>query len=336
MKKIILITGGTGYIGSHGVVAFEEAGYKTVIIDNLYNSSKETLDGIEKIIGYTPDFYEVDLRDKEKLQEIFEKYDFDGVLHFAGLKSPFESQSQSILYFQNNLSGSLNLFECMEQFGVKNIVFSSSANTYCTSNIPPILEEAPQSTTNPYGTTKLLIEKILKDLSQFSSFRVVSLRYFNPIWAHSSWFLWEKIDSTPNNLLPYILKVALWEIDSVKVFWDDYDTIDGTGIRDYIDVVDLIDWHVKAYQFLEWNQQESGIFFESINLWTGKWTSVLEMIQSCESVAKKCIKYRVESRREWDIPVSFCSPKKAKNLFWWEAKTSIEESIKNSLRFYEK
>jgi len=258
-KKNILITGWTGYIGSHWVVAFEQAGYKTVIVDNLVNSTLDALDWIEKILGYRPDFFDIDLRDKDKLEEVFKKYDFDWVIHFAGLKAVWESCEKPLKYFDNNIVWSIKLFECMEKYSVKNIIFSSSATVYKS----PFLishhgrEETTRwfnesdvtwNTTNPYWTTKFLLEQILIDLSKFSGFNVINLRYFNPVWAHKSWFLWEDPEWIPNNLLPFIMKVASWELDELKVFGDDYETIDGTWVRDYIDVVDLIDGHLKSYE----------------------------------------------------------------------------------------
>lgn len=334
-EKIILVTWWTGYIGSHWVIAFEQAWYKTVIVDNLCNSSIETLDWIEKILGYKPDFFEVDLRNKDKLEEVFKKYNFDWVIHFAWLKAPFESQDQAILYFQNNISGSINLFELMEKYNVKNIVFSSSANTYATSNIPPIKEDNLQSSTNPYGTSKLLIEKILSDLSKFVWFNVINLRYFNPIWAHKSWFLWELPEGKPNNLFPFIFKVLTWELSELKIFWWDYKTFDGTWVRDYIDVIDLIDAHVLAYKKLN-NLNDKFWFNQNYNVWTWNWISVLEAIKNVEKVVWKKIKYSIVDRRKWDIPVSFCNTDKIKEELMWNNKISLEESIKNSWKFYTK
>lgn len=329
MKKTILITWWTGYIGSHAVVAFEQAGYKTVIVDNLVNSSTDTLGWIKKILGGTPDFFEVDLRNKDALRCIFQKYEFDGVLHFAGLKSPGESQQKALYYFENNISGSISLFEVMEEFWVKKIVFSSSANTYSTQNIPPIKETDSQDTTNPYGTTKLLIEKILSDLVKFTWFQVVNLRYFNPIGAHSSGYLWELPNGIPNNLFPFIFKVLVWELPELSVLGNDYDTPDGTGIRDYIDVVDLVWAHVDAYRFLESGEKQ-----EVFNVGTGKWVSVLEAIENVERVVWKKVKYTISPRRPGDIPISFCDTTKIQNILWWKAQVSLQESIANMWRFY--
>ena len=340
MKKTILITGWTGYIGSHWVVAFEQAGYKTVIVDNLVNSTVEAIDWIEKILGYKPDFFNIDLRNKEKLEEVFKKYDFDWVIHFAGLKAVWESCEKPLEYFDNNIVWSIKLFECMEKYSVKNIIFSSSATVY-TSPQPSVLKEREQeqnwikedfitwNTTNSYWTTKFLLEQILIDLSKFSGFNVINLRYFNPVWAHESWFLWEDPEWIPNNLLPFIMKVASWELDELKVFGDDYETIDGTWVRDYIDVVDLIDGHLKSYEKIT-------LWFNVYNLWVGKWTSVLEMLKIAEKVTWKSIKYKIEWRRSWDLAEVYCNPSKAKNELWWFSKTSLDDSISNSWRFYNK
>lgn len=341
-KKNILITWWTWYIWSHWVVAFEQAWYKTVIVDNLSNSSIDTLEWIKNILWYKPDFYEVDLRNKQKLEEVFKKYDFDWVLHFAWLKAVWESCEKSLEYFDNNIVWSIKLFELMEKYWVKNIIFSSSATVYDSTNFETGINFRPVSencqvwnTSNPYWTTKLLIENILKDLSKFSGFNVENLRYFNPVWSHKSWFIWENPEWTPNNLLPFILKVATWELEILNVFWGDYDTIDGTWVRDYIDVVDLIDWHLKAYKKLESNICKNW-FFDSFNLWTWKWTSVLEMIEISKKITRKDIKYKIEPRRNWDLAEVYCNPSKAMNELWWKSKTSLEESIKNSWDFYNK
>ncbi len=334
MKKTILITWWTGYIWSHWVVAFEQAWYKTVIIDNLSNSSISTLDWIEKILWYKPDFFEVDLRDIESMDTIFNKYNFDWVVHFAWLKAVGESCDKPLEYFDNNIVWSLKLFELMNKYDVKNIIFSSSATVYDSTNFvnwKGVLENGiTWNTTNPYWTTKYLLEQILMDLSKFSWFKVMNLRYFNPIWAHNSGYLWEDPFGIPNNLLPYIMKVANGELKQLQIFGSDYDTIDGTWVRDYIDVVDLIDGHLKAYEKIsgtEW-------FFKVYNLWVGKWVSVLEMLKESEQVTWKNIDYKLVDRRPGDVAQVFCDPSKALNELWWNSETSLENSLMNSWKFY--
>ncbi len=333
-NKIILITGWLWYIWSHWVVSFEKAWYKTVIVDNLCNSNISTLDWIEKILGYKPDFFKIDLRDKNKLEEIFKKYNFDWVIHFAGLKAVWESCEKPNLYFDNNVNWSINLFSLMEKYWVKNIIFSSSATVYSQDNSLPLTEKSKLWTSNPYWTTKLLIENILEDLAHFSWFNVINLRYFNPIWAHESWFIWENPEGIPNNLLPFIMKVANWELDKLSIFGDDYDTVDWTWVRDYIDVVDLIDGHLKAYEFL--NNLEFDWFVYNFNLWVWNWISVLEIIKETEKVIWKKINYEIVDRRDWDLAEVYCNPNKANNILWWKAKISLDESLKNSWRFYNK
>lgn len=339
-QKIILITWGIWYIWSHAVVAFEEAWYKTVIVDNLDNSCLSTYRGIWEILGYKPDFYEVDLRDKEKLEKVFKKYSFDWVLHFAWLKAVGESCEKPLHYFDNNVVGSLRLFELMQEYSVKNIIFSSSATVYDwviyeNENFSWALEsDLTWNTSNPYGTTKFILETILTDLSKFAWFNVINLRYFNPIWAHPSWLIWENPDWLPNNLSPFIMKVASWELPYLNVFWDDYETIDGSWVRDYIDVVDLIDWHLKAYEFLE-NLDFSG-FIDNFNLWKGKWVSVFEMIQASKEATWKNIPFKIAPRRNWDLASVYCNPNKAKNILDWESKTSLDNSLKNAWKFYNK
>lgn len=365
MKKTILITGWTWYIWSHCVITFEKAWYKAIIVDNLCNSWLKTLDWIEKILWYKPNFFEIDLRDKVKLEELFKKYTFDWVIHFAWLKAVWESCNKSLEYFDNNIIWSLRLFELMQKYWVKNIIFSSSATVYdisqksllitkrtCTHTTSKgeLVEQElweklwidenfrTWNTTNPYWTTKFLLEQILNDLSKFAWFKVVSLRYFNPIWAHESWYIWEDPFGIPNNLLPYIMKVANWELKHLQVFWDDYDTVDGTWVRDYIDVVDLIDGHLKAWEKIEinWNQEKNNWFFEVYNLWVWKWVSVLEIIKEVEKVTWKKISYKIVERRPWDVAEMFCNPWKAFDKLWWKSKTSLNDSLKNSWKFYKK
>ncbi len=349
--KIVLITWGLGYIGSHAVVAFEKAGYKTVIVDNLSNSKLETLENIWKILGYKPDFYEVDLRDKENLRKIFKKYNFSWVIHFAWLKAVWESCEKPLEYFDNNINWSLKLFELMKEFNVKNIIFSSSATVYDLKMLKQLDWQAVNdinwdlllkrwfketdptwNTTNPYGRSKFVLEEILQDLAKFSGFNVILLRYFNPIWAHPSWLIWEDPAWIPNNLLPYVMKVATGEYEKVKVFGNDYPTPDGTWVRDYIDVNDLVDGHLKAWEYLQ--KQAWDGFIDVFNLWTGKWRSVLEIIKAVEKVVGNKVPYEIVDRRPWDIAVSYCDPMKAGKILGFKTKITLEESIENMWRFY--
>lgn len=333
IMKNILVTGGTGYIGSHGVVALIESGYTPIIVDNLSNSSKEVLENIQKITGIKPDFYEIDLRDYENLESVFQKYDFEAVLHFAWAKAVGESSEKPFYYYENNILGSINLFELMEQYDCKKIIFSSSATVYDSIKSPPFVEtDMTGNTTNPYGTTKFLIENILKDLVNHKSFQVVNLRYFNPVGAHKSWLIGENPNGIPNNLLPFIMKVVVGELPAVQVFWDDYETKDGTGERDYIHVLDLIDGHLKALHFIE-NKKDTEGFFEVFNLGTGTATSVKEMIQFTSEIIGREVLYTIKPRRTGDLPASFCNPLKAEKILGWKAQLSIKEAIEDSYHF---
>lgn len=331
--KNILITWGLWYLWSHAVVAFEQAWYNTIIVDNLDNSCLSAYRRISKILWKTPKFYELDIRDYKALDQVFVENNIDWVIHFAWLKAVWESCEMPLLYFDNNVIWSIKLFEIMEKHSVKNLIFSSSATVYNSDNPIPYKEWFDVwLTSNPYGTTKYIIEKIMNDLSRFSHFNVINLRYFNPIWAHPSWLIWENPEWIPNNLLPYIMKVISWELKELSVFWSDYQTKDWTWVRDYIDVNDLVDWHLKAFKRFEkmdlknWN-------FETYNLWTWKWTSVLEMIKYSEKVSWKKINYVLRDRRSWDLPTVYSDSTKAWISLWWEATTPIEESISNSLKF---
>ncbi len=325
-KKNILITGGTGYIGSHAVVAFEEAGYRTVIIDNLVNSSRDTLIGIEKILGYCPDFYEWDIRNQEWLEPIFQKYHFDGVIHFAGLKAVGESCDHVGRYHENNIGGSLVLCGMMQKYKVQKIVFSSSATVYRSDNISPLTEDMPTGTTNPYGTTKLVIEKLLEDYSLHAGWSVTTLRYFNPIGAHSSGWIWETPQGVPNNLLPYILDVALGKREKVFVFGNDYDTPDGTGVRDYIDVNDLVEAHISSYKSIK---KGNHIY----NIWTGHWKSVLDVIKVVQNTSGKKIDLEMISRRWGDLGSVYANVSKIYTDLWWFSKRGFATSIESAWNF---
>lgn len=335
MKKTILITWWLWYIWSHAVVAFEQAWYNTIIVDNLVNSDIDVLNSIEKIIWYKPIFFQTDLRDKVKLESLFKEYSFDWVIHFAWLKAVWESCEKPLEYFDNNIIWSIRLFELIDKFKVKNIIFSSSATVYKETNTNIFKEDdLTWDCTNPYWTTKFILEQILRDLSIHAWFNVINLRYFNPIWAHKSWLLWEEPNWLPNNLLPYIMKVARWDLPYLRVFWDDYDTVDWTWIRDYIDVNDLIEWHLLAYEKL--NKLNSNWFFEIYNLWTGKGVSVFEMLKTAEIVIWKEIAYKIYPRRNWDLAEVYCDTEKAKEELLFVTKIGLEESLENSWRFYNK
>lgn len=328
--KTILLTWGTWYIGSHWAVALIEKGYNVIIVDNLSNSSKESLKAIEKITWKKVKFYEIDLRNKQELEKIFLENRIDWVIHFAWAKAVWESCKLPFYYYDNNVVWSLNLFELMDKYDVKNIIFSSSATVYDPAWTPPFTEkDLTWNTTNPYWTTKFIIENILRDLSNHKNFSVINLRYFNPVWAHKSGLIWEDPNGIPNNLLPFILKVATWELKEIQVFWDDYDTKDGTWERDYIHVVDLIEWHIKALEYIENNKN----VYEEINLWTWKATSVLEMIKITEKLIWKKLNYKIVKRRDWDLAKSYCIPKKAKEILDWETKKDIVEAISDSINF---
>ena len=327
--KTILVTGGTGYIGSHTAIELIEAGYEVILLDNFYNSSREVLNRIKTITGIQPRFYEVDVLDKKKLQEIFNSNKIDAVIHFAGYKAVGESVSIPLTYYQNNLTGSLNLYEAMQQFNCKCLVFSSSATVYGDPHVVPICEDFPLSTTNPYGATKLFNERILEDLCiSDPQFSVMLLRYFNPIGAHKSGLLGETPNGIPNNLVPYIAQVAVGKRDYLRVWGDDYDTVDGTGVRDYIHVVDLAKGHIQA---LDYTMNHLGI--EKINLGTGNGYSVLQVKDAFAKVSGKDIPFKIMERRVGDIASCYADTAKAKKLLHWEAKFGIDKMCEDTWRF---
>ena len=322
----VLITGGTGYIGSHTVVEFLNNDYDVVIMDNLSNSKKEALNRIEKITGKKPKFYEVDLLDKEGMKKIFQENKIDSVIHFAGLKAVGESVEKPLLYYKNNITGTVNLLEVMEEYDVKKIVFSSSATVYGYSTDVPFNENTPLSATNPYGRTKLMIEEILRDIyTSDNKWGIALLRYFNPIGAHESGLIGEDPNGKPNNLMPYITQVAIGKRDKLSVFGDDYDTPDGTGVRDYIHVVDLAKGHLKA---LEKIMKEN--LAEAYNLGTGKGYSVLDLVKTFQKVNEVDIPYEITDRRPGDIATCYADPEKAKRELNWKAEKGIEEMCRDS------
>ena len=320
----ILITGGAGYIGSHTLISLAKSGYDFIVFDNLSNSSKESIKRVEKIINKSISFEEGDIRDKKALSEVFKKYDIDSVIHFAGLKAVGESVEKPLKYYDNNINGTLVLLEVMAGFNCKKLVFSSSATVYGNPITNPIKESFPTGgTTNPYGTSKYMIEKILEDLYiSDNSFKIVILRYFNPVGAHESGMIGEDPNGIPNNLMPYISQVAVGKREFLSVFGGDYDTADGTGVRDYIHVVDLAFGHVKAIDYLNSKECMEPLF---VNLGTGKGYSVLDMVKAFEKACGKKVPYKIVDRRAGDIATCFADPSFAKEVLGWEAKKSIED-----------
>lgn len=325
--ETILVTGGTGFIGSHTCVELINAGYDVVVFDNLANSKEESLNRIEKITGTRPRFYKVDMLDRAGVWDIFEKESISSVIHFAGLKAVGESVEKPWEYYQNNIEGTLILLDVMRAHGVKNIVFSSSATVYGDPAFVPITEECPLGNpTNPYGQTKKMLEQILTDMYVADhEWNVSLLRYFNPIGAHPSGLMGEDPNGIPNNLMPYITQVALGKLPQLGVFGDDYDTHDGTGVRDYIHVVDLARGHVKTLQAVE---GQTGVHVW--NLGTGKGYSVLDVVKAFEAATGKKVPYQIKPRRAGDIATCYASADKAKRDLGWEAQYDIEDMCRDS------
>ncbi len=325
----ILVTGGAGYIGSHTCVELLNQGKEVVVVDNLSNSSEKSLARVQEITGKELDFYQVDLLDKNALTEIFKKHQIDSVIHFAGLKAVGESTEKPGLYYHNNVTGSIILFEVMAEFGVKNIVFSSSATVYGDPASLPITEDFPLSQTNPYGTSKYFVEIILKDIHSASKdMNVAILRYFNPVGAHKSGKIGEDPVGIPNNLMPFIAQVAVKKHPEVLVFGDDYDTPDGTGVRDYIHVVDLAMAHIKTLDHLNSNPG-----FVAYNIGKGKGYSVLELIEAFEKASEVEIPYKVVGRRQGDIAASWADPAKAERELGWMAEKGLAEMCEDTWRW---
>lgn len=328
----ILVTGGAGYIGSHTCVELLNAGYEIVVMDNFSNSKPAALERIKKVTGKDFKFYETDLLDEKGIDKIFDENDIKAVVHFAGLKAVGESVAMPLEYYHNNITGTLILCASMKKHDVKKIVFSSSATVYGNPATVPITEDFPLSTTNPYGSTKLMIENILRDLYvSDNDWSIALLRYFNPIGAHESGLLGEDPNGIPNNLIPYIARVAAGKLPHLNVFGSDYPTPDGTGVRDYIHVVDLSLGHLKA---LEWVFREKGV--DAFNLGTGNGYSVLEMVKAFEKASGKTVKYELAPRRPGDIAMCYANPAKAKEILDWEAKKGINEMCTDSWRFVDK
>lgn len=328
----ILVTWWCGYIGSHTVVQLLEAGHEVSIVDNLANSDRSVLQKITQVTGKSPVFFHADLRDAIALADIFGKKQVDAVLHFAWLKAVWESCTQPLAYFSCNIWGTIQLLESMKQAGVRQLLFSSSATVYDMQGTAPFAEDAATgNTTNPYGTTKFVIEQLLRDMAIHAQMQVVALRYFNPIGAHPSGLLGENPADTPNNLFPYICKVVSGELPELQVFGTDYPTPDGSGVRDYIHVVDLAAWHVAALKYM----QQTDMSYEVVNLGTGKGTSVLELLRLVEVAIGRTVASRIVARRPGDVAISLADITKAKELLWREAELTIEEAIRDGLHFWQ-
>lgn len=326
----VLVTGGAGYIGSHTCLKLLEAGYEVVVVDNLLNSSEESLKRVEELTGKSITFYQADVRDQETLDGIFEKEDISSVIHFAGLKAVGESVAKPLMYYQNNLISTLVLLEVMKAHGCNKIVFSSSATVYGLPKSVPIREDFPLSVTNPYGRTKLMQEDMLRDIAAADpELSVMILRYFNPIGAHESGRIGEDPKGIPNNLLPYVSQVAVGKLPRVHVFGNDYDTPDGTGVRDYIHVCDLAQGHVLALQKME----KSGAGVYTYNLGTGKGTSVFELIEAFGKACGKEVPYQVDPRRDGDIAECYADPALAEAELGFKAQFSIDEMCRDSWKW---
>lgn len=325
----ILVTGGTGYIGSHAAVELIRAGHEVEILDNLFNSKIGVLDIIKDLTGVKPKFYEVDLLDAEATDKVFADSKFDAVIHFAGLKAVGESVEQPLRYYENNISGTVNLLKSMAKHGVKKIIFSSSATVYGDPGVDSFTEDLPtgQGITNPYGRTKYMIEEILKDVAVADTeFSATILRYFNPVGAHSSGKLGENPNGRPNNLMPIVMKVAKGEYEKLSVYGDDYPTADGTCVRDYIHVVDLAKGHLAAL-----NKMAPGV--QIYNLGSGKGTSVLEMIAAFEKASGEKLPYEIVGRRAGDLPTLYANPEKALKELGWKTELTIDDAMADTLRY---
>ncbi|MFB0935477.1 MAG: UDP-glucose 4-epimerase GalE [Propionivibrio sp.] len=325
----ILVTGGAGYIGSHTCVELLAAGYDLVVIDNFSNSKPAVLGRVEQISGRKIPFMEVDIRDRGALRDVFRQHAIDAVIHFAGLKAVGESVSQPLRYYDNNISGSIALFEVMAESGVKTLVFSSSATVYGDPQSVPIREDFPLSATNPYGRSKLMLEEILRDLSRSDeSWKIALLRYFNPVGAHESGIIGEDPNGIPNNLMPYITQVAVGKLQQLSVFGDDYPTPDGTGVRDYIHVVDLARGHLAALGALS---DKPGVM--TVNLGTGQGYSVLDVVRAFEKASDRPVSYRTAPRRPGDVAQCYADPTLAQELLGWRAERGLEEMCRDSWRW---
>ncbi|WFF38747.1 UDP-glucose 4-epimerase GalE [Moraxella nasibovis] len=331
MKKI-LVTGGAGYIGSHTLIELIKAGFEPVVYDNLSNSSPIAIERVEKIVGQQISFIKGDILDVELLKQTFKEHNFFAVIHFAGLKAVGESVSKPLKYYENNVTGTINLLNVMQEFACQNIIFSSSATVYGNPETLPITETAKRSCTNPYGQTKLTVEYILEDLCKSSQFNAISLRYFNPIGAYETGTIGEDPNDIPNNLMPYISQVAVGKLEKLSVFGDDYDTVDGTGVRDYIHVVDLSKGHVKALEYLVTKDGEK-VGFDPVNLGTGNGTSVLELVNAFIGATGQAVPYVMTGRRAGDVASCYASCDKAKTVLNWTAEFDIKRACVDTWRW---
>jgi len=326
---MVLVTGGAGYIGSHTAISLIEAGHEIVIFDNFSNASMESIRRVERITGKTIPVVEGDIRDEEALHRLFESYPIEAVIHFAGLKAVGESVEQPLRYYDNNVGGTITLCRVMESHGCKSIIFSSSATVYGDPHTVPIKEDFPLSATNPYGRSKLMIEEMLRDLYvSDNTWKIVLLRYFNPVGAHSSGLIGESPNDIPNNLMPYISQTAVGKRDALQVFGGDYPTPDGTGVRDYIHVMDLAAGHLKALEHLDDFDKVM-----TINLGTGKGYSVLEMVKAFEQASGRKVPYKIVERRAGDIATCYADPSYAKKVLGWEASLGIEAMCQDAWRW---
>ncbi len=341
-NRKILVTGGAGYIGSHTCVELLESGHDVVVVDNLSNSHQESLKRVEKITGKNLQFLQLDIRDRSAMEKAFSENNFQSVIHFAGLKAVGESCQQPLRYYDNNVNGTLVLTEVMAEAGVRELVFSSSATVYGDPHTVPITEDFPLSATNPYGRSKLMIEEILRDLSAADNlsentnpWRIALLRYFNPVGAHPSGLIGEDPNGIPNNLMPYISQVAVGKLQQLSVFGNDYPTPDGTGVRDYIHVVDLAKGHLKALQALQGEKFSQGRC-EAYNLGTGNGYSVLQMIDAFSKVTGKKVEYQMVARRPGDIAQCFADPEKAQQELEWQTEKTLQDMVSDAWRWQEK
>lgn len=328
-KKTILITGGTGYIGSHTAVQLLEADYQVIMLDNLSNSKADVVQRVEKISGKKVSFIQGDIRDDQCLHQVFQNNPIDAVIHFAGLKAVGEGQSQPMRYYDNNVSGSLSLFQAMQSFGVKTLLFSSSATVYGDDGVGKYHEQSALSPSNVYGQTKYMVEQILRDIqASDASWRVGILRYFNPVGAHPSGCIGEDPNGIPNNLMPYIAKVASGELTHLNVFGNDYPTPDGTGLRDYIHIQDLAAGHLESLRYML--EKNTSI---TVNLGTGQPHSVLELVHAFEQVTEQSVPYQITQRRAGDVAICYADPSLAKTLMGWQAKYNIQQMCADTWRW---